>query len=161
MGVAKGRYLKILIIWCLVFCPFNLWGGISPGSDNWQSIQSQHFVVHFTEVDKKVAYRAIQIAEDAYQTITAKFERIPKDTTSIFIFPSRKGINNAGVQDWAVDQASIGGDNIIFIQSPRSNQRITLEKIIRHEFTHIVLAQLPKNKLANSIQFKELCCFGT
>ncbi|MDI6735869.1 MAG: peptidase MA family metallohydrolase [bacterium] len=141
MGVT--RYLKILIIGYFVFHPFNLW------ADKWQSIQSQHFVVHFTELDKKVAERTIQIAEDAYRTITAEFEITPEKPTSIFVFPSRKEINNAGLQDWAVGQASVtrqasGCDNIILIQSPRSNLRITLEKIIRHELTHIVLGAVFK-----------------
>ncbi|MFH1562489.1 MAG: peptidase MA family metallohydrolase [Nitrospirota bacterium] len=102
------------------------------------------FCSAFTESDKKVAERAIQIAEDVYRTITAEFEITPEEPTSIYIFPSRKEINNAGVQDWVIGQASVGRGNIILIQSPRSNQRITLEKIISHEFTHIVLGAVFK-----------------
>lgn len=139
---------KILIIGYVIFYSFELWAGrlasLRLASFNQQCIQSEHFVVHFTESDKRVAERAIQIAEDAYQTITAEFEITPEDTTSIVIFPSRKEINNAGVQDWAVGQASVGRCNIILIQSPRSNQRIMLEKTIRHEFTHIVLGTVFK-----------------
>lgn len=127
------RYLRIIIICCFIPCPFNIW------ADSWQSLQSQHFVVHFTEADKKIAHRAIQIAEESYQTITADIGFIPEEPTTIFIFPSRREFEREGIQEWAVGQASVGRGNIIRIQSPRSNLRITLEKTIRHELTHIVL----------------------
>ncbi|MEW6096030.1 MAG: peptidase MA family metallohydrolase [bacterium] len=131
----KMKYLKIIIIGCFVFCSFNLW------ADSWQDIQSQHFVVHFKEPDKKVAYRAIQIAEESYSIITEDIGFTPEKPTSIFIFPSRKKFKtgNRGIEEWVVAQAYVGRGNVILIQSPRSNLRITLEKVIRHEFTHIVL----------------------
>ncbi len=129
------RYLRIIIIGCFILCSFNV------RADKWQSIQSQHFVVHFTETDKKIAYRAIQIAEESYRIITANIGVNPEKPTAIFIFPTRKEfeVENRGIQEWAVGQACVGEGNIILIQSPRSNLTITLEKIIRHELTHIVL----------------------
>lgn len=132
--------LKIIIIIYLAFSSFNLWAEIG------QSIQSQHFKVHFTESDKKVAYRAIQIAEESYRTITIDIGFIPAKPITILIFPTRKEfeIANRGIQEWAVGQACIGRENIIIIQSPRSNLKITLEKIIRHELTHIVLGMVFK-----------------
>jgi hypothetical protein len=132
--------LKIIIIGCFVFYSFSVWAGRE------QIIQSQHFKVHFTEQDKKVAYRAIQIAEESYRTITKDIGLTPAKPIIILILPTRKEfeVANRGIQEWAVGQACIGKGNIIFIQSPRSNLRITLEKIIRHELTHIVLGEVFK-----------------
>lgn len=133
-----NRPVKSIIVICFIFFSFNLF------ADEWQSIQSQHFVTYFTEPDKKVAFRAIRIAEESYRTITSDIGFTPEELTAMFIFPSRI----KGLQKWAVGQACVGKKNVILIQSPRSNLRITLEKTIKHEFTHIVLrtvcAYLPR-----------------
>ncbi|MEW6618341.1 MAG: peptidase MA family metallohydrolase [bacterium] len=131
---------KIIIIVCFLFFPFSLC------SQQWQSLQSQHFMIHFTQSDKKVALRTIQIAEESYQTITADIGFTVDQRTFIFIFPSRKEFElaNKGVQKQIVGQACVGKDNIIVIQSPKSNLNITLEKTIRHELTHIVLGAVFK-----------------
>jgi len=130
--------LKIIVVTYFILCSFNIFAG------EWQSIQSQHFVVHFTETDKKVASRTIQIAEASYWRITAHIGFTPEESIAIFILPSRNKFKNIGIQDWAIGQASVGKENIILIQSPRSNIRINLEKIINHEFTHIVLGAVFK-----------------
>lgn len=123
---------------CFILCSFNIFAG------GWQSRQSLHFIVHFTEPDKKVAHRAIQIAEEAYETITAHIGVTPQESITIFISPSAKEFKNRGIQEGVVGQASVGKENVILIQSPRSNLRITLEKTIRHELTHIVLGEVFK-----------------
>jgi len=110
----------------------------------WQTIQSQHFVVHFAEVDKKIASRAIQIAEESYQTITGHLGFTPEESIAIFIFPSPNKFKNTGIPEWAIGQAYVGKDNVILIQSPRTNLRIILEKTIKHELTHIVLGAVFK-----------------
>lgn len=130
--------MQSLMIGCFILCAVNLFAG------DWQSIQSQHFVVHFTETDKKVANRSIQIAEESYRTITAHLGFTPEKSIAIFIFPSHSDFKNIAIQKWAVGQAYVGKENVILIQSPRSNLTIILEKTIRHEFTHIVLGAVFK-----------------
>ena len=100
---------------------------------NWQTIETEHFSVHFHDETKRSAEEAAAVAETIYEPVTAFYEFEPDSKTQIII------------QD--VDDISNGAayyyDNKIIIWALPLNFDLRgshrwMNNVITHEFTHIV-----------------------
>ncbi len=117
----------------------------------WQSLNSEHFVVNYTRIDYQIAQSILEGAESAYGEITADIGYTPKNPTIIYIAPSRKVFERmtGSIQKWAIGCTFSPPQEMIILQSPKAVKGISpnLQYIIRHEYTHILLGQAIGNNL--------------
>lgn len=112
----------------------------------WEKIIDKHFVVVFTEKDEKIARTTLSMVNNFHSQVSLHIGdyalNIP---VYITIAPSRQIFENLSsiTEKWAVGMAT--GDNQIVILSPRRfGNKSEIEKLIRHEYTHILLHQATK-----------------
>ena len=108
----------------------------------WQTIESEHFKVHFHESTERSAREAIEVAEYIYPYITKLYDFKPDSKTEIII---------KDVDDYSNGSAYYH-DNLIEIWAKpldydlRGSHR-WMQDVVSHEFTHIV--QLGKSMKLN------------
>jgi len=108
----------------------------------WQTIESEHFKVHFHESTERSAREAIEVAEYVYPYITKLYDFKPDSKTEIII---------KDVDDYSNGSAYYH-DNLIEIWAKpldydlRGSHR-WMQDVVSHEFTHIV--QLGKSMKLN------------
>ncbi len=113
---------------------------------NWEEITDNHFVVAFTEEDEKIAKTALSIVNSFHSQISLHIGGYTLNSpVYIIIAPSRQVFENlSGVtEEWAVGMAA--ETNRIVILSPRRfGSKSEIERLLRHEYTHILLHQAVK-----------------
>ena len=126
------RYLLIYIIFLnVLLC--QLTGGYNHPELNWETIESEHFKVHFHESTERSAREAIEVAEYVYPHITKLYDFEPDSKTEIII---------KDVDDYSNGSAYYH-DNMIEIWAKpldydlRGSHR-WMQDVISHEFTHII-----------------------
>ncbi|MFH1860007.1 MAG: peptidase MA family metallohydrolase [bacterium] len=122
---------------------------VNAAADNkysWQTIIDNHFVVAFTEKDRKIAKTTVLIANNFHSQISLLLgDYTMNRPVYIIIAPSRQVFENlSGItEEWAVGMAD--KTNRIVILSPRQfGSKSEIERLIRHEYTHILLHQTIK-----------------
>ncbi|MFH1961668.1 MAG: peptidase MA family metallohydrolase [bacterium] len=112
----------------------------------WQTIIGKHFVVAFTEKDQQIAKTTLSIANNFHSQIRLLLgDYAINNPVYIIIAPSRGVFENlSGIAEkWAVGLAD--KTNRIVILSPRRfGDKSEIERLIRHEYTHILLNQSAK-----------------
>ncbi|MBI4778435.1 hypothetical protein HY792_05910 [Candidatus Desantisbacteria bacterium] len=113
---------------------------------NWKTIIDKHFVVAFTEKDEKLAETTLSMVDSFHSQISLCIGDYASNTpVYIIIAPSREVFENlSGItEEWAVGMAA--GINRIVILSPRRfGSKSEIERLLRHEYTHILLHQATK-----------------
>ncbi|MFH1096685.1 MAG: peptidase MA family metallohydrolase [Candidatus Desantisbacteria bacterium] len=134
--IEDKMWLKILLTIIIMMIPIN-------ATANWQVIKDLHFVVTFTENDQKIAETTLRIAHNFHSQVSLHLGGYTMNTpVYIIIAPSREVFENLGgvKEEWAVGLAT--GNNRIVIFSPRKfGGKSEIERLIRHEYTHILLHQ--------------------
>ncbi len=129
-------WLKILLIAIIMMIPIN-------AVAQWQSVRSKHFVVAFTQADRQIAETTLKIVDNFHSQIRLCLGDYTMNIpVYIIIAPSREVFENLGGvrEKWAVGMAT--GNNRIVIFSPRKfGDKSEIERLIKHEYTHILLHQ--------------------
>ena len=99
----------------------------------WQTIETDHFVIHFHQGTERSAREAAEVAEYVYQPIVDLYDFIPKTKTDIVI---------QDVDDYSNGAAFFFENRIEIWARPldydlRGSHR-WIQGVISHEFTHIV-----------------------
>jgi hypothetical protein len=110
-------------------------------AETWSSIESEHFVVMFTE-SKGAAQDIQKIAEDFYPKVTSDLGYLVKRKIYIWFCESQKEFAravNAPIQDWAAGAAYPLRARIV-VRDPASGigKKINLQNLVKHEITHVV-----------------------
>lgn len=114
---------------------------LSARAETWSSIESEHFVVMFTESEG--AAQGIQkTAEAFYPKVTTDLGYLVKRKITIWFFESQKDFKraaNAPIQDWAAGYAYPLHARIV-IRDPAylDNKKLNLSRLVKHEITHII-----------------------
>ena len=109
---------------------------------NWETIETEHFVIHFHQGTERSAREAAEVAEYVYQPIVDLYDFIPKSKTDIVI---------QDVDDYSNGAAFFFENRIEIWSRPldyelRGSHR-WMQGVISHEFTHII--QLGKSMKYN------------
>ncbi len=129
--------LATLLTIMLLICTFVL----SAGAETWNSIESDHFVVMFT--DNEGAAREIQkTAEEFYPKVTGDLGCSTKRKITIWFYDSQKEfkrVPDAPVQDWAAGYAYPLRARIV-IRNPAfsKDRKLNLSHLVKHEITHVI-----------------------
>jgi hypothetical protein len=111
-----------------------------------RSFTTSHFQFYFYSQDERVIKSLIDEAEGLRSEIVKDLGLDFKDTTKVYLAPSRKTfqeIQSGGkIQSWAVGVA-YPHLNLIILLSPRALKggHMDLRKVFTHEFTHIALGR--------------------
>ena len=103
---------------------------------NWQTLETDHFNIHFYDVTEQSAREGAKVAERVYPIITELYDYEPQQKTHI-IFTDVDDISNGAAYYY--------DNKIVIWTSPldfdlRGSHR-WLQNVITHEFTHIVSIQ--------------------
>jgi hypothetical protein len=112
----------------------------------WQKITYNHFVITFTKKDEKLSKITLSMVDSFHSQISLHLGNyIPNNPVYIIIAPSREVFKDlSGItEEWAVGIAA--GTNRIVILSPRRfGSKSEIERLLRHEYTHILLHGITK-----------------
>ena len=135
------HFLQLFFIALLLsFITRSVSGQVNPGNFNypynhlnWKTVESDHFLVHFQEGNRKSALSISAIAEEIYMPVTSLYDYAPSKKTSI-VLRDRQDISNG---------AAYFFDNKIDIwlpslDTPLRGTHSWYSNVIMHEFTHIV-----------------------
>jgi len=110
-------------------------------AQTWSSIESDHFVVRFTE-SLDSAEKIQKISENFYQKITTDLGYLPGRKIDLWFCESKDEFYrsvNAPIQDWAVGCAYPMQARIVILDPDFSeNKQINLSRIVKHEIVHVV-----------------------
>ena len=100
---------------------------------NWETIETEHFLIHFHEGTERTAREAASIAEYVYPSVTQLYDFYPEDKTVLVI---------TDYDDYSNGVAYYNFNKMIVSARPadfylRGSHR-WLQNVITHEFTHIV-----------------------
>lgn len=122
------------------------------GAETWSNIESQHFVVMFTE-DEGKAREIRDIAEDFYPKVTGDLGYSPGRKITIWLFESKKDFKQAAeapIQDWAAGYAYPLQARVVVRDPPAGNDRkINRSRLIKHEITHVIFGLYLGQNLKN------------
>jgi hypothetical protein len=127
--------MKLTIVLLTFVFPFSV------QAETWSSIESEHFVIMFTE--SETAARNIQkIAEGFYPKVTKDLGYSPKRKIAIWFCGSQREFDravDAPIQDWAAGYAYPLHARIV-IRDPAygSNKKVNLQQLVKHEITHVI-----------------------
>ena len=103
---------------------------------NWQSFETEHFIIHFHDETENSARESAAVAEHIYGPITDYYDYQPRDKTQIILKDTDDYSNGAAysfdnkIEIWAMPLAF----------DLRGTHR-WLQNVITHEFTHIIQIQ--------------------
>jgi len=102
----------------------------------WQTLATEHFMVHFHQGTERTARRAAAIAEEIYPAVTDLYDYRPKPPTHLIIRDTDDYANGAAY--YYDDKIEIWATALEFELRGTHNW---LRDVITHEFTHIVSLQ--------------------
>ncbi|MEO0587734.1 MAG: tetratricopeptide repeat protein, partial [Planctomycetota bacterium] len=126
----------------------------------WDTLETDHFVIRYRPgIDAALAHDLPDILEDAYATVTQRFDHEPAVKTQIDLLPDERyfGVRIAGLPEiWTIAAAT---GPVIALTPPRegANQRGTFDvaNVLLHEFVHTVTLSQTNNRLPH--WFTEAC----
>ena len=103
------------------------------GHLNWQTFETDNFIIHFHEGTKRSAGETAKVAEEIHEKITSFYDFVPKNKTTIII---------EDVEDYSNGGAYFFDNKIVISGKPmdydlRGAHR-WIQDVITHEYTHIV-----------------------
>ncbi len=99
----------------------------------WQSIETEHFVVHYHQGARRTANLVAKIAEEVYPHITGLYQYHPKEKTE-FIIRDTDDYSNGGAYFYD-NKVEIWAQNMDYILRGTHNW---LRDVVTHEYTHII-----------------------
>jgi len=99
----------------------------------WQTIETEHFRVHYHQGTARTANLVAQIAEEIYPHITGLYQYEPPDKTD-FIIRDTDDYANGGAYFFD-NKVEIWSENLDYILRGTHNW---LRDVVTHEFTHII-----------------------
>lgn len=102
----------------------------------WQSIETEHFIVHFHQGTERTANLVAKIAEEIYPHITGFYQHWPKKKTE-FIIRDTDDYSNGGAFFFE-NKVEIWAENMDYILRGTHNW---LRDVVSHEYTHIISIQ--------------------
>ena len=129
-----AKFLTIIII--IILTPsLNLY------AENWSIIESDHFLVRYIQ-DVKSAQEIQSIAENFFPKVTNSLGCPTGRKIDIWFCETRKEFNrttNAPIQDWAAGVAYPLQARVVILDPVLSEyKRLDLERLVKHEITHVV-----------------------
>lgn len=112
----------------------------------WQTIETQHFIIHYYKGEELIAGRVAEIAEPIFERVTKAIGWVPKKQTHVVLTDETDAANGFAVT---------APNNMIrlFVTAPKAGSSLEfytdwLEMLLTHELTHIVhidtIGGLPK-----------------
>ena len=103
---------------------------------NWQSIETQHFYIHFASDSKELARKTAQVAENAHNKLSPIIGWTPKDKTHIVI-SDQTDQPNGFATPFPYNRS------VLFVATPDTTNTLDdyddlLDTLITHEYTHIL-----------------------
>ena len=136
----------MLVFYIILIVSFSItWGAFNHPELYWQSLHSEHFIVHYHDGTKRTAIETIEVAEEIYESITKMYNYEPASKTQIII---------RDTDDFSNGSAFFFDNKIEIWANPldfdlRGSHR-WIQNVISHEFTHIV--QIGKSlKYSNNV----------
>ncbi len=103
---------------------------------NWESFDTEHFVIHFHQGTKRTAFIVAKIAEDIYPSITSLYQYQP-DGKIHFIIRDTDDYSNGGAFFFD-NKIEIWAENLDYVMRGTRNW---LRDVVTHEFTHMISIQ--------------------
>lgn len=141
--IIKNTFFRYVHSLFLISCLFS--GGTSliaqPGQYNhpelyWQSLETEHFIVHYHQGTERTANLVAKIAEEIYPHITGFYQHWPADKTE-FIIRDTDDYSNGGAYFYE-NKIEIWAENMDYILRGTHNW---LRNVVSHEFSHIISMQ--------------------
>ncbi|MGB9594741.1 MAG: peptidase MA family metallohydrolase [Candidatus Poribacteria bacterium] len=137
----KKSSVKNFHILLLIIIELNFFSAHFVYADEWSVLESESFIIRYIK-DMKSAKEIQKIAEDFLPKVTANIDCLMDRKIDIWFCETRKEFNravNAPIQDWAVGCAYPLQARIIILDPVLSEyRRLDLERIVKHEITHVV-----------------------
>jgi len=127
------------------------------GPPDWVSIDTPHFLIHYTAKDEYFSKELTALAEKSYALVTDHLDLHPTKKITIYLACSRELFTQLQPSPSPISDQAIGlaypGLSRILLLSPRaaSAGSIQLEKTFVHELTHIILGSIFSSKPSVSI----------
>lgn len=120
-------------------------GALSPSvtvAQDFQTLETEHFVVQYSASQEKLAGSAAQAAEEAFHRVSEFLGTFPDRRISLVIAPDRKTfvrLSGGMVPDWGIGLAMPVARQILITSPAEAPARIDLNEIITHEVAHVLL----------------------
>ncbi len=121
---------------------------------DWQSFETEHFVVHFHQGTQRTAYVVGKIAEDIYAPVTGLYRYQP-DGKIHFIIRDTDDYSNGGAYFFD-NKIEIWAENLDYVMRGTRNW---LRDVVTHEFTHMISIQA-MIKTSRTVPYGFLQWFG-
>lgn len=135
--------ISLLLIFFLSVCVY---------ANDWSVIESDHFLVRYTR-SLNTAKEIQNISENFYSKITDRLGFSISRKIDIWFCESKSEFllaNNAPIQDWASGAAyPLQARIVILDPSFSENRRIDLNRLVKHEITHVVFGLYLGDNIAN------------
>ena len=102
----------------------------------WQSVQTEHFIVHYHQGTERTANLVAKIAEEIYPHVTGLYQHWPERKTE-FIIRDTDDYSNGGAYFYE-NKIEIWAESMDYILRGTHHW---LRDVVSHEFTHIVSMQ--------------------
>lgn len=116
----------------------------------WNTVESDHFVVRYQDEDAEVVDLVVAIAEKYYEPVNQRLGFMPEEKVPIILYPDKASLNKSF--GWDADKNAMGvyWAGVIRILSPKAwtSQKETLAQEfdtqgpIAHEYAHLVVDYL-------------------
>lgn len=122
------KYLTLLLLSALGYTQ-----GFNHPELEWQTIEGEHFIIHYHQHTAWTANEALHVAEDVYPYITALYDYEPEEKTHIMIRDTDDYANGGAyyydnkMEIWAMP-----------LDYELRGSHYWLRDVITHEFTHII-----------------------
>mgnify|MGYP000866526551 CR=1 FL=1 len=140
MRETRGRFfssfLAVAAFLALSFASFEARAAMFDPGDDWHTIKTKHFRVHFPERLDEVARKAARILEEVYPAITGKWSWEPRGHTEVVLVDNTDESNGLSMvlpYNWM----------LLYVAPPPPDSSLAhyedwFRMLITHEFTHIV-----------------------
>lgn len=117
----------------------------------YQRVESEHFIVRFSEPDRVLAEEMPAVLEEIHRVVAGALKHTPERKTVLELLPDHEwfAVRITGMPDIHTIAASTGP--VIAMESPRVGPRHTgeydWERVVRHEYVHTVGLSRTKNRI--------------
>lgn len=116
--------------------------------ETYATVESEHFKVHMSEKDADILWPYLEpLLEEAWQTLTAKYEFEPEGPILIEVFENSEdfAVRSVGLPDIG-PLVGICFGKVITLISP-DTLTANWQEIVWHEFMHVITLQMTKNRM--------------
>ena len=133
MGYLSSMFKIILTF--ILFSFFNTAHAVDP-THNWQSVETDHFYIHFAKGSEALAKKVAAIAENAHAKLSPAIDWVPEEKTHL-VLSDETDQPNGFVVPIPFNRS------VLFISPPDTNNTIEdyddwLDTLITHEYAHVL-----------------------